>query len=66
MRFLFKILLSVLLVSSIGAQTFTDDFFKIQNTDVRKREFIKRMIPLIKKANDVIIAERVIVDEFFT
>jgi Bax protein len=66
MKFLFNILLVVTLASAVNANTFTADFFKIQNSDVRKREFAKRMMPLIKTANEAIVEERAIVDDFFT
>jgi Bax protein len=66
MRFLFNILIAAFLISALNANTFTDDFFKIKNSDVRKREFTKRMTPLIKISNEAIKVERAMVDEFFT
>jgi Bax protein len=49
----------------LNAETFTDDFFTIKNSAMQKKEFVERMLPLIKKANDGIIEERKIVEAFF-
>jgi Bax protein len=55
----------MLFLSSLNANTFTDDFFKITNRALKKQEFIKRMIPLVKKANENVLSERKVVDDFF-
>ncbi|MDR1008405.1 MAG: glucosaminidase domain-containing protein [Campylobacteraceae bacterium] len=65
MGFVVKLLLCVICFGVLNAETFTDDFFIIKNSAAQKKEFVKRMLPLIKKANDNIIEERKIVDAFF-
>ncbi|MDR2341942.1 MAG: glucosaminidase domain-containing protein [Campylobacteraceae bacterium] len=65
MKFLVNLLLCVIFLSNIEADTFGEDFFKITNSASKKQEFIKRMIPLVKQTNDNVLAERKIVEEFF-
>jgi Bax protein len=64
-KFLANLLLCAIFLSSIKADTFTEDFFKITSSVLKKQEFIKRMIPLVKRANENVLIERKIVDEFF-
>jgi Bax protein len=66
MKFAIKLLpLCVFCFMTLGAETFTGDFFKIKNSASQKKEFIKRMLPLIQKANENISLERKIIDDFF-
>ncbi|MDR1615389.1 MAG: glucosaminidase domain-containing protein [Campylobacteraceae bacterium] len=65
MKFAVKLLLCAFCFMTLSAETFTDDFFGIKNSASQKKEFVKRMLPLIQKANENIVAERKIVDEFF-
>ncbi|MDR0666796.1 MAG: glucosaminidase domain-containing protein [Campylobacteraceae bacterium] len=66
MNFAIKLLLlCVFCFIPLGAETFTDDFFKIKNGMSQKKEFVKRMLPLIQKANENIFLERKIIDDFF-
>ncbi|MDR2080686.1 MAG: glucosaminidase domain-containing protein [Campylobacteraceae bacterium] len=66
MKFTAKLLLlCAFSFTMLGAETFTEDFFKIKNSASQKKEFIKRMLPLIKKANENIALERKIIDDFF-
>ncbi|MDR2099668.1 MAG: glucosaminidase domain-containing protein [Campylobacteraceae bacterium] len=66
MKFAAKLLLLCAFGFTIlGAETFTEDFFKIKNSISQKKEFITRMLPLIKKANENIALERKIIDDFF-
>ncbi|MDR1460609.1 MAG: glucosaminidase domain-containing protein [Campylobacteraceae bacterium] len=65
MKFLINLLLCAIFFSSIQADTFTEDFFKITNSASKKQEFIKRMIPLVRQANENVLVERKIVDDFF-
>ncbi|MDR3177907.1 MAG: glucosaminidase domain-containing protein [Campylobacteraceae bacterium] len=65
MRFLISLLLCAVFASSVGANTFDEDFFKIKNSALKKQEFIERMIPLVKQTNENVLAERKIVEDFF-
>ncbi|MDR0762816.1 MAG: glucosaminidase domain-containing protein [Campylobacteraceae bacterium] len=65
MRLVVKLLLCIICFGVLSAETFTDDFFIIKNSAAQKKEFVKRMLPLIKKANENIINERKIVEAFF-
>jgi Bax protein len=65
MRLVIKLLLCIVCFGVLSAETFTDDFFIIKNSAAQKKEFVKRMLPLIKKANENIIEERKTVDAFF-
>ncbi|MDR1976222.1 MAG: glucosaminidase domain-containing protein [Campylobacteraceae bacterium] len=65
MKFTVKLLLCAACCGILGANTFTDDFFIIKNSAAQKREFVKRMLPLIKKANENIAIERKTIDAFF-
>jgi Bax protein len=64
-KFLVNLLLCVIFLLNVEANTFDEDFFKITNSVSKKQEFIKRMIPLVKQTNENVLAERKIVDEFF-
>jgi Bax protein len=65
-KFLINLLLFAVFALSVNATTFNEDFFKITSSALKKQEFIKRMIPLIKQANEDVLAERKIVEDFFT
>lgn len=65
MKFLINLLLCAIFLSSVQAETFTEDFFEITSSTSRKQEFIKRMIPLVKQANENVLVERKIVEDFF-
>jgi Bax protein len=66
MKFLFNAIAIAFFICASHVEAFNENFFKIQNTELRKREFVKNMLPLIQKANEAILAEREMVDSFFT
>jgi Bax protein len=65
MRILFSLLIAALLMSNASAVAFDEKFFQITDVQTRKKEFVRRMLPLIDQANADIEAERQIVDRFF-
>lgn len=44
---------------------FSDEFYKIQNKEKRKEEFVKILTPLIEKANENVLKERKTIELFF-
>lgn len=66
MRVCFKIFLTLIIFFGVSvAETFSDSFYNIQDIEQRKKEFIQTLTPLVQKANENILKERLVVDYFF-
>ncbi|MFV0480394.1 MAG: glucosaminidase domain-containing protein [Campylobacteraceae bacterium] len=59
------IVLFILFTCNIFAGTFSDEFFEITDTQERKEEFVKTLLPLIEEANVNVLKEREFVLGFF-
>ncbi|WP_331774970.1 glucosaminidase domain-containing protein [Sulfurospirillum sp. 1612] len=61
----FKILIVGLFVLKSFGSGLPDYYYKMKSGERQKREFIKIMLPLIKKSNHLIVVERQFVKKFF-